>query len=103
MCGMRGSPYQIDRIDLGVSQFLARMVNMTAARTIAGIQIHTSSLRITAHPFAEKKRARPIGETWIGRKGKKIRRLSNGAKNATPRPPFVMASSVPCEAAARKR
>ena len=28
--------------------------------------------------------------------------LSNGAKNATPRPPDVIASSAPCDAVARK-
>src|SRR5205085_10107910 len=34
----------------------------------------------------------------MGRHGKKYRWLLKGAKNAMPRPPFVMASRRPCEA-----
>lgn len=37
----------------------------------------------------------------MGRKLKKYRSVSKGLKNATPKPPVVMASSTPCEAVAR--
>jgi hypothetical protein len=34
----------------------------------------------------------------MGLHGKKKRRVSKGEKNATPSPPFVIASKTPCEA-----
>jgi hypothetical protein len=43
------------------------------------------------------------GDTSSGLVGKKYRFSLNGAKKATPRPPFVRASSTPCDAMARKR
>lgn len=39
----------------------------------------------------------------IGLKEKKYLVESNGAKNATPRPPFVIASRRPCEAVTKKK
>jgi hypothetical protein len=39
----------------------------------------------------------------MGRHGKKQRSFTNGAENATPPPPDVIASSTPCDAVARKR
>src|SRR6266513_1933871 len=60
------------------------------------------SLIITAAPRPLKNPPTPIGETWIGRRGRKYRVVSNGEKNATPNPPSVMASSTPCEAVATK-
>jgi hypothetical protein len=58
----------------------------------AGKHTHKSSLQITSSPRALKNES-PIGETLIGRNGKKQRVLSNGAKNAMPKPPSVIASS----------
>src|SRR2546429_8930891 len=60
------------------------------------------SLIITAAPRPLKNPPTPIGETLIGRHGRKYRIVSNGEKNATPNPPSVMASSTPCEAVAPK-
>src|SRR5205823_9601327 len=56
------------------------------------------SLNITAAPRPLKNGPTPIGETLMGRHGKKYRVVSNGEKNATPNPPLVIASSTPCEA-----
>lgn len=39
----------------------------------------------------------------MGRNWKKYRLLENGAKKATPCPPFVKASKNPCEAVATDR
>lgn len=44
----------------------------------------------------------PIGETFIGRNGKKIRSLLNGIRKPTPRPPVVIASRIPCDSVAKK-
>lgn len=44
-----------------------------------------------------------MGETIMGLSGKKYLSLSNGAKNATPIPPFVIASSTACDDVAIKR
>jgi hypothetical protein len=63
----------------------------------AGSQIHCTSLRKTRMPVAEKKALILIGETRIGRQGKKYRLFSKGAKKATPRPPLVRASRRPCD------
>jgi hypothetical protein len=43
------------------------------------------------------------GDTASGLSGKKYRLSLNGAKKATPRPPFVSASSTPCDAMHRNR
>ena len=48
-------------------------------------------------PLLEKNRLTLIGETSIGRHGKKYLALLNGANRATPRPPFVSISSKGCE------
>jgi hypothetical protein len=64
--------------------------------TADGNHIHFSSLKMTRMPLAEKKSI-PIGDTSISRHLKKYRPLSNGAKNATPKPPFVIESNIPCE------
>ena len=64
------------------------------ARSAAlGTQTHTISLRSTAQPRAVKKAPTPMGATLIGRHGKKSRVLSNGAKSAQPKPPFVHMSN----------
>src|SRR5215212_6483448 len=44
-----------------------------------------------------------MGDTCTGRKGKKYRSPLNGAKSATPRPPFVSMSSAACDAAASEK
>jgi len=64
-----------------------------AANGAAGSQTHRASLASTARPHALKKRRTPSGETTA----------SNGAKNATPMPPSVIASRTPCDAVARNR
>jgi hypothetical protein len=48
-------------------------------------------------PVAEKKSIQS-GDTSSSRHLKKYRALLNGAKNATPNPPFVIESNIPCEA-----
>ena len=68
-----------------------------------GIQIHANSFFKTSRPREVKKAATPIGETSIGRQGRKYRPVSNGAKNATPNPPFVIASRRPCDAVTMKK
>ena len=76
---------------------------MDTASTPAGIQIQRSSLSNTAKPFPLKNRESDIGETTIGRHGKKYRVLSHGENNATPRPPLVIASKKPWLAVAKKK
>jgi hypothetical protein len=44
-----------------------------------------------------------MGDTLMGRKGKKKRAFENGEKNATPKPPFVIASRIPWDAAAKNK
>lgn len=44
----------------------------------------------------------PIGETRITRHGRNQRSFEKGLKNATPRPPVVMASRRPCDAVLAK-
>jgi len=80
-----------------------RKTSTDTASTPAGIQIQRSSLSSTAKPFTPKKRVSDIGETKIGRHGKKYRALSNGEKNATPRPPLVIVSKRPWLAVAKKK
>src|SRR5258708_445682 len=77
--------------------------NSKIASKPAGIQIHRSSLCSTATPRSLKKRVTEIGETAIGRHGRKYRVLSNGEKNATPNPPLVIASRNPWLAVATKK
>src|SRR5437879_8476803 len=55
-----------------------------------------------AAPSPLKNRPTPTGETLMGRHGKKYRAVSNGEKNATPNPPLVRASSMPCDTVTRK-
>src|SRR4030095_13044733 len=62
-----------------------------------GIQIHKISLAMTANPRSLKN-PMPIGDTSIGRQGKKNLSLLNGANSATPKPPFVSISSKGCVA-----
>src|SRR5512138_1505922 len=70
--------------------------------TSDGTHTHTSSLRMTLAPVAEKKFL-PTGEECIGRQGRKKRAELNGAKNATPQSPFTSASSTACEAVTAKK
>ncbi len=60
--------------------------------------IQINSLCSTVLPHSLKKLAIPIGETFISLQGKKYHELSNGEKNATPKPPSVSASKILCEA-----
>lgn len=62
-----------------------------------GSQISQNSDIKTESPRGVKKLRRPIGDTSIGRMGKKYRSLSKGQKKAMPWPPSVKASSVPCD------
>ena len=68
-----------------------------------GSQIHIASLARTRTPYSLKNSPMPIGDTRTGRTGKKYLVVSNGEKKATPNPPFVIASSTPCEAVQRKK
>src|SRR5215813_3767895 len=68
------------------------------AAAIAKSQKRTNSRWMTRNPRVVINPAADIGETGIGRHGRKYRVLSKGAKNATPIPPFVIASKSPCEA-----
>ena len=58
---------------------------------------------MTAAPRWPKNCPKPIGETLIGRHGRKYRVVSNGEKKPTPRPPLVIESRNPWEAVARKK
>jgi len=49
------------------------------------------------------KKASPMGDDMIGRHGRNKRSGLNGAKKATPRVPFTIASSTECEAVAAKK
>src|SRR5258708_11552020 len=79
-----------------------RTSTQTASKP-AGIQIQRSSFCRTAKPRSLKKRVTEIGETTIGRHGRKYRVLSNGEKNATPNPPLVIASRNPWLAVATQK
>jgi hypothetical protein len=70
---------------------------------VAGIQTTNSSLAMTARPPPEKNRRIEIGDTTMGRHGKKNRSAEKGAKKATPKPPLVSASRRPCDTVARNR
>jgi hypothetical protein len=74
----------------------------TPAMMVAGSHTHKNSLQITSSPRALKNES-PMGETLMGRNGKRYRVSSNGAKNATPRPPSVIASKAPCDAVTTKK
>ena len=75
---------------------LRRVSNAIPNIAKLGIQIQSTSLPMTASPRPLKNPA-PIGETSIGRHGKKNRSLLNGANKATPKPPFVNISSKVCD------
>jgi len=66
-----------------------------------GIPIQIASLTRTFCPHSLKKFSTPIGDTFIGRQGRKYLELSQGEKKAQPRPPLVMASKTPCRAVQR--
>jgi hypothetical protein len=68
-----------------------------------GSQIHIASLARIRTPCELKNSLTPIGDTRTGRTGKKYLVVSNGEKNATPNPPFVIASSTPCETVQREK
>ena len=73
-----------------------RIIFTAIKNIIAGSQTQIISLRITSKPRSLKN-LMPIGETSIGRHGKKYRSLLKGASNATPEPPLVNISSNGCE------
>jgi hypothetical protein len=75
----------------------------TKNATQDGSQIQIASLTRIQTPYSLKNSLTPIGETRTGRRGKKYLVVSNGEKNATPNPPFVIASSTPCDAVQRKK
>src|SRR5262245_12294979 len=68
------------------------------AAAMAKSQNSANSQRTTRNPRLVINPAADIGETGIGRHGRKYRVLSKGAKKATPNPPFVIASNSPCDA-----
>ena len=63
-----------------------------------GSQTHIASDINTARPPEERKRVKPIGDTSMGWNGAKNRCDENGHNKATPCPPFVKQSSIPCDA-----
>src|SRR5262245_47422233 len=69
-----------------------------SAAAIAKSQNSANSHRMTRNPRPVINPAADIGETRIGRHGRKYRVLSKGAKKATPSPPLVIASNSPCDA-----
>jgi len=75
----------------------------TANIAAEGSHNHSASLLTTANPLAEKNRPTPMGDTLIGWKGKKKRAFVKGEKNATPKPPFVIASRMPWDAVAKNK
>jgi len=93
--------YEGDATDLvDQSRWTARSTTNAAQD---GSQIHIASLARIRTPYALKNSLTPIGDTKTGRTGKKYLVVSNGEKNATPNPPFVIASSTPCDAVQRKK
>src|SRR5580765_7156318 len=64
------------------------------------VQNSSASTRRTRNPREFIRPSSDSGATGIGRHGKKYRLLVNGAKNATPRPPSVIASKNPWDAVA---
>jgi hypothetical protein len=72
-----------------------RMILERRTKKRPGSQIQTNSLFRTTHPLELKKDFTLMGETWIGVQGRKYRLEEKGEKNATPRPPFVIASRRP--------
>ena len=98
--------HRILRYSLGIvtcGWLFRRNIQINAANSNAGSQIHSSSVCRIANPCGVKKRVTAIGETRIGLHGRKYRVLSKGEKNATPSPPFVVASSKPWLAVARNK
>jgi hypothetical protein len=72
----------------------ARVRYPRAANAADGSHTHFASLTKVSRPREEAKAPSPMGETLIGRKGKKYRLLLKGANKPTPNPPSVDASSI---------
>src|SRR6266571_1519501 len=70
-----------------------RYIKTVAAKPMLGAQTQRISLTRIARPRLVRNCLMLSGETASGRSGKKYRLSLNGAKKATPRPPFVRASS----------
>src|SRR6187549_739104 len=98
------APPEFCGIDLlAVSHHYLRLTSHAVAKmTALGIQIQMNSLAITPIPRSLKK-PKPIGDTSIGRHGKKNLSLLNGASNATPRPPLVNISRNGCVAVTKPK
>ena len=62
------------------------MILAVTARMTAGIQIHKNSLHSTANARAVKNLDSPIGDTGMGRQGRKYRVLVKGEKRPRPGP-----------------
>ncbi|MGD9207444.1 MAG: hypothetical protein PVH39_03120, partial [Syntrophobacterales bacterium] len=60
-----------------------------------GSHIHNNSLLRVMSPHLLINPVIPMGETRIGRQGKKYLVSSNGDRRAMPRPPLVKASRMP--------
>ena len=70
-----------------------RIPQTPSAINAVGSHTQTTSEAITVNPRAPMKRATPIGDTAIGCIGKNQRCSLSGHRSATPKPPFVHASS----------
>ena len=68
-----------------------------------GPMTHFNSESAILRPQGEKARRMLMGPTMMGCHGRNYLRLLNCEKNATPRPPSVIASSSPWDAQARNR
>jgi hypothetical protein len=80
-----------------------RNVKTIAATAMLGAHTQRISLTRMARPRLVRNGRMLSGDTSSGLIGKKYRLSLNGAKKATPRPPFVRASRTPCDAMARNR
>ena len=80
--------------------FLRAASKSTPAR-LHGTHTQISSDKSTRAPRSEKRPSTLNGATSIGRTGAKYLSADQGHSNATPRPPLVKESRMPCDAVAR--
>jgi len=80
-----------------------RMTAMKIPIIVQGSQTHMISEINTVAPRGDKNLWIESGETSMTRIGAKKRSAENGQRKAIPRPPFVMASNSPWEAAAENK
>ncbi len=93
-------PFLLAKHHLAPATYLRFRQNRHPISVIAsnndGSPTQQNSAPTTRRPRSLKKRV-PMGETWIGRNGKKNRSVDHGQNRATPFPPLVNASNKVCE------